>query len=601
MSSSSRIRLLSAQVANKIAAGEVVDRPASVLRELIDNAVDAGASQIDVEIVTGGRKLVSVSDNGGGLGRDDALLCVERHATSKIRDVDDIEKIDTMGFRGEALAAISAVSRFRLVSCLSGEEVGTELTISGGKVQDVRDVGAPTGTTIEVRDLFFNVPARRKFLRTHQTEGSHAREAFIVQALAHPDVGFTLKIDGREAYNLPAGAALIDRIRDVYGREYPENMLAVDVQAAGASISGYVSLPTIHRSDRKEQHVNINGRPTSAPVISYAIREAYDTLVPSGRHPSVFVYVKIDPTAVDVNVHPAKKEVRFRRPSDIRDGLITAIRQTLQRGGGVPKPVAAPMVPAEAFPPAMVEQRLRIDDLPATRSFHYPRIPLAQGVSPQAAATPGAAEPAAPDNASSQDDASAAPWSWCRILGQVGSLYVMMETEEGIVMMDPHAAHERVLYDQFMRAVLAGDVPSQGILVPETIELSPADARQVRGNLGPLKEMGFGISEFGGDAFVVDAMPTRLSGTRPSAILADVATTMEEGGRRGGSENWNKEAIASAACKAAVKANDRLTLEEIEQLVVDLAKTEMPYTCPHGRPTIILTSYRELNRKFGRE
>lgn len=603
------IRVLSPHVINKIAAGEVVERPASALKELMENALDAGASQIDVEVAAGGRKLVSVRDNGSGMDRDDAILSIERHATSKIKDVDDIERIATLGFRGEALAAIASVSRFRLLTCRAGETTGTEILITGGKMADVRDAGCPAGTAIDVRDLFFNIPARRKFLRSQETELAHLREMFIVQALSHPAAGMSLKVDGRETYRLAAGATAEDRLRDLFGADYLKNLRPVDFRAGAMAVRGHVSVPLVSRSDRNEQYVFVNGRATSAPVLSYAIREGYHALLPGNRHPSVFLFLDLDPDGVDVNVHPAKKEVRFRHPIDVRDAVIQAIRQALgsspvQGGGPGERPAAEGALPRSA-----ASVQLRIEDLPPTRTFMYPRMATGAGdTAPGGHPLPPSVSPAAPQGQPSPEGEAgpaglpvSSPWVWCRVVGQIGGLYVILETEDGYVLMDPHAAHERVLFERFMADFADGRVQTQGLLIPETVDLMPKDANRIRKNLELFKKMGFGISEFGGDSFVVDSLPSCFSAAQPGPLLIDITHSMEEAGARGATGRWREESIAQAACKASVKARDKLNLSEIERLVVDLARTEMPYTCPHGRPTLIFTSFGDLNKKFGRE
>jgi DNA mismatch repair protein MutL len=604
------VRVLPPDVVNKIAAGEVVDRPASVLKELLENAVDAGATQIDCEVVAGGRRLIAVADNGGGMGRDDALLSVERHATSKIRDVNDIESIATLGFRGEALAAIASVSRFRLATCRTGESVGSEILITGGHLQDVRDIGCPAGTVVEVRDLFFNVPARRKFLRAPQTEMVHVRNTFVTQALARAELGLQLKVDGRTAHALPGGASLSERIQELFGADYARQLASVDHSDGEIRVTGFAGLPALGRTDRSEQFVFINRRATVAPALTYAVREAYRTLLPDDRYPVLFLFIEMPPGEVDVNVHPTKREVRFRNSGQVRDAVLGAMRQALGRspvgGGPLPRPGApalSPGMPPAA--PAAVAQPLKIDDLPAARAFRYPKMPLPGRdpvPSPAPASPTGSASPAPAAGAQGLSPSRFdAPWSWCRVIGQVGGLYVVMETEDGLVLMDPHAAHERVLFDRFMAAWSNGKAVSQSLLIPETVELRPADAHRVRQSLEALASMGFGISEFGGDTFVVDAMPALFAGAKCAALLIEIAHDLEIAGTRGGKERWREETIAQAACKAAVKARHTLTLQEIEQLVVDLARTEMPYTCPHGRPTLIFTAYRELNKKFGRE
>lgn len=599
------IRLLSDIVINKIAAGEVVERPASVLKEMLENSVDAGSTRIEVELVDGGRKLIAISDNGVGMGRDNALLSVERHATSKIRDVDDIEQIATLGFRGEALAAISSVSRFTLITRPHDEEVGTEISITGGRMQDVRDAGCPSGTRIEVRNLFFNVPARRKFLRTDKTELAHARQLFLVHALAHPKVSMRLVVDEREVYNLPAGDGLADRICELYNREFFEALCPVDFGLNGIEVTGFVGLPSASRKDRSEQHVFINGRPASAPVIYHAINQAYNTLLPKGRHPVLFLFVEMEPELVDVNVHPTKKEVRFRRPGELRDCVIEGVQLALRPGSrGADIPLAGRGLPQAQFsdpiPPVERDRvsQMEMDGMPQVRQVVFPkRVSHAQasiGALPQ---DPDAAAVLAEPELTGQEES----WSRARIMGQVGGLFVVMEADDGLILMDPHAAHERVLYEKFMREVEENNVKTQGLLSPETFDLQPADADVVRRNLVLLVEMGFGVSEFGGDTFMVDAMPVYLKKGRAQDLLADVAHELDAGGRRGGTQNWAKEKVAMAACKAAVKANDALSFGEIQQLVKDLARATMPYTCPHGRPTVIFMGYHELRRKFGRE
>ncbi len=591
-----RIHVLSDHVANKIAAGEVVDRPASVLKELMENALDAGATQIDVQVGGGGKRLVSVADNGCGMDRDNALLAVERHATSKIRDVDDIEAVSTLGFRGEALAAISSVSRFTLITRPSDALSGTELHIAGGKVTDVKEAGCPAGTQFQVRNLFFNVPARRKFLRAEQTELTHVRQTFLIYALSHPEVGMTLRVDDRPVYTLAAGASLQERLGELFGRDYVRNLREVRKEKGEVRLHGYVGMPHLQRSDRSEQFVFINGRPASAPLIGFALNEAYHTLVPKGRFPSVFLFLETEPDAVDVNVHPTKKEVRFRRPDTVRDTLITSLRAVLtdpsEKDAGAA--AGAPDGNTAGAPPT---PRVRIEDLPALPMFNYPRIaPMAEGEAPPPVYR--ADEETRPE--AGESGGTGSPWSWCRVLGQVGGLYVVMETEDGLVLMDPHAAHERLLFERFMGDAVRRKLKSQGLLSPETVELAPQDAGRVRKHLSLLEAMGFGVSDFGGDAFMVDALPVCLGDVSARSVLAAVATSLEQSGERGGTQQWAEERVAKAACRAAVKARDKLSLQEIERLVIDLAGAEMPYTCPHGRPTLIFMGFNELDKKFGR-
>jgi DNA mismatch repair protein MutL len=593
MSAGAHIQVLPDEVANKIAAGEVVDRPASVLKELVENAVDAGATELDVEIVGGGRTAIVVSDNGSGMSRDDAILSVERHATSKIREVEDIERIQTLGFRGEALAAISSVSRFSLTTRRHDAQAGTELLISGGKMQDVREAGCPPGTSVAIRNLFFNVPARRKFLRSESTELAHLRQVLLMYALCHPEIGLRLRVDEREVYRLPAGAKLDERLRELFGPDIMASLRPLSLRTAEVRITGYVSLPQTTRGDRSEQYVFINGRPAGASAVNFAIGEAYQTLIPKGRFPVVFLFIDMDASLVDVNVHPTKKEVRLRHPSEVRDAIIRAIREAVALGSASSSPAVRELLDAAHASPT-----IQMPDLPTLPAFHYPRHSLTP---PDARPSASPASPPISLAEPAQAGAAKAPWSWCRILGQVGGLYVILETEDGFILMDPHAAHERILYERFMKQLVAREVRSQGLLAAESVALSPAQALIVEQNLDLLRQMGFGISDFGGDTFLVDALPLCLANASAPSVLLEVAQDLDRGGERSGTEKWAVDRIASAACKAAVKAQDRLTRQEIENLVLDLARAEMPYTCPHGRPTIIFMSFQELARKFGRE
>jgi len=593
--SDKHIHLLSERVTNKIAAGEVVERPASVLKELVENSLDAGADQVDVEVVEGGRRVLTVADNGRGMNADDALMSIQRYATSKIGDVEDIESISTMGFRGEALAAISSVSRFKLTTRSEESDAGTEVVVSGGKVQDVQSAGCPLGTKIEVRNMFFNVPARRKFMRTARTEFTHVKQKFLVYALANPAVGMTLKSDERTVFSLTPGDGLEDRIGAIYGESLSSALRTVEHSYAGVNIRGYVALPRVARSDRSDQYIFINNRPATAPVLAYAIREGYHTLMPSGRHPVLFLFLQLDPGLVDVNVHPTKREVRFRRSNDVRDAMIGAIRKALETPSS-----AAPVPPREdgghaAFGGLDKRSSIDIQDLPKAPVFQYPRMsmlderPLQDRSATEISQGEGELETGADT-----------PWARCRVLGQIGGLFVVLETEDGMVLMDPHAAHERVMFDKFMDQVVNGKVHSQGLLAPETLDMSPDNAAVIRKNEEVLKDLGFGISSFGGDSFIVDSVPSCIGEVSIAEVVENLAKAADRGGKASSAEHGARERIAMAACKAAVKAGDMLSLSEIEKLVVDLALTKMPYTCPHGRPTMIFMSFKELQKKFGR-
>ena len=588
MTSSGRIHVLSDAVINQIAAGEVVERPASVLKELVENSIDAGAARIEVEVVDGCRRLVRVRDDGSGMDRDNALLSIERHATSKLRELKDLDTIATMGFRGEALAAIASVSQFTLVTNRADSPAGTEILIFGGKIQDVRDAGAPRGTDIAVRNLFFNVPARRKFLRSAQTEFTHIRQAFLLEALAHVGIEFALRADDADVYRLPATEHLLDRIRDLYGAEIADHLRPIRFGNGVVEIGGYAGIPPCSRLDRELQVVFINGRPSGSPVVNFAIQSAYRDVLSGGRYAPVFLHVDLPADLVDVNVHPAKKEVRFRRPTEVRDVIVEAIRLAVA-GSETPRgrrdefpreasrphvylPTSLPAEPAPVAPAPVAVTQPKLDWTP-------PPVPAADPA--------GIGRPAA-------------PWAEYRLLGRVGGLYVVLETADGLVLMDPRSAHERVIYERLLEAMEQGAVPSQGLLPPATVAVTPAQAAALRKHLGLLKEMGFGVAEFGSGTFLVDALPAGVAGVAPGPLLSDLADGLMQGGK-GAAKDWAQPLVADIAGRQAVGLQRELNDAELNALIRDLSQTEMPYTSPRGKPTVILLGMRELNRKFGRE
>ena len=603
----SKIRMLSTHVANKIAAGEVVERPASVVKELLENALDAGATRIDVVVTAGGRKLVSVADNGSGMNRDDAIMAPERQATSKIRDVDDIEHIATLGFRGEALASIASVSRFTLRTRRPEDESGTEVVIAGGRLQDVQDCGCPAGTCIEVRDLFFNVPARRNFLRAYQTEQAHIRNTFVVHAIAHHDVAFSLKCDGDFAYQLAAAPSLRDRILELGAAADIERLVPVDATLGAIRVHGFAGLPSWTRGDRNGQFIYINRRPATAPVVLNAISEAYPKLEES-RKPVLYLFIDLPPDDVDVNVHPTKREVRFRRLADVREAVIAAIASALNRAGVVVPPRVAPPAPWESPPPVQAEpagaNSATPPEFPAgVPAAAPPERPLPAFPFAAPAALPGRGAPAeaAPFPEAMVQMPPGSPWTQFRIVGRLAAGYALLETDDGYTVVDPAAAHERVLYERLLRVATGAGRASQRLLIPQTVEMKPLDHRRVESVLPVLAEMGFEIQPFGKDAFMIDAVPDALAGASCEAVLLDTAAALDEAGSgRRGRERWREELVAKAASRAAVRTRGPLSPKELNAIIAELAACEMPYTSPAGRPTMIFTSFRELDRRFGR-
>lgn len=579
------VRVLPIHVANKIAAGEVVERPASVVKELIENAIDAGAKSIRVSITQGGRKLVSIQDDGCGMTRDDAVLSLERQATSKILDVDDIENIDTLGFRGEAIPSIASVSRFSITTRRHEADEGTFLQVNTGILAEVRVAGCPPGTLVEVRDLFCNVPARRKFLRAYATEESHVRHVFTVHALAHPSIAFSLVIDGREVHRLAVAKDMSDRVRDLFGVEFTENLARIKApsEKERISVTGFIEKPNLFTPTRHEQFVFINGRPATSPSIAYALKEAYPRR-PGDVKPAVILLIELPPSEVDVNVHPTKREVRFRDNTAVKQAIVKAIESAFK-------------VPQQIPPSKSVDTSIAIKpifeetEIKPTISDTVIRKPTEPIVMPLPVQEEIKLEV-------SSDGQGSRPWKWFKYLAQSDSGYLFIETDEGIVTINPIAARERIVYEQLIASAKEERVASQTLLIPETVQLSSADFSRICAALPCVRAMGFQIEQFGDNLFKIDAVP-QLSPTLSSAdILATIAHDLAESGLRRG-EHWREELIAKSIAKSYAGAPLKLTEEGAVKLVEDLSKARMPYVCPRGKPVMIFTSNRELNRKFG--
>ena len=659
-----RIRLLPEQVANQIAAGEVVERPASVVKELVENALDAKATRITVEIQAGGRSLVRVTDDGTGMSRDDALLCLERHATSKIRKAEDLAAIATMGFRGEALPSIASVSRFVLTTreAESDSPEGTQIVINGGKILEVKAAGSAPGTTLEVRQLFFNLPARRKFMRTEETESAHIQHYLTLAALSSPEVGFAFIKDGRQVWQLPpvkCGAeipsrltALRERLRALFGDE--QKLLAVNFRStlrAGQEnedgvepetefrLWGYIGGPGVSRSTREDQNVFVNRRPVENRGLNYALMEGYHTSLMKGRYPVCCLFLEIDPAAVDVNIHPAKREVKFHREAEVRRLVAQAVRETLlafhsapagagttaaQPAPGRKPPTETPGAPAPAaseptlpnFPSALSP----VTPMPPVRTAQ-PSLNMGFGAATSAKAVPQPSErsdegqtslqpPAAPAGVAlpPAPAAARAPGSPVpllqvplRLIGVVGRLYVLLESDRGLVLLDQHAAHERILFEQMLNRLEKKEMaPSQKLLLPATVELSARDAVFLREHLETLTRLGVGLSEFGERTFLLDALPPFVKAADPRRFVLELVDELKAAGQQVNSLRLGEHTVAKTVCRHAVKANDPLAGKELENLVNDLRTCAMPYTCPHGRPTLIEMNFRELEKKFGR-
>lgn len=620
----SKIRILPDALASQVAAGEVVERPAAVVRELVENSLDAGATHVEVHVQRGGAALIRIVDDGSGMDREDALLSLERHATSKIRTKEDLAAISTFGFRGEALPSIASVSRFRLATRMAEALAGTEIEVNGGRMNTVRDYGGAPGTVIEVRSLFFNVPARRKFLRTESTEYAHLEQQFRLHAIANPQTAFTLTRDGDVVFHLPPTSDMLERIRGLVGEELAGRLIQVPrEERRGITVHGYIGGPGLSRSSRQLQITFLNGRPIESPSIHYGLREGYHTALMKGQHPVTFLFIELDPHAFDINVHPAKKEARFHDGNAVREVVARAVSAALSLSRRLPQghpashaeverpacEVAAPSaVPITHVAAETQEPRALLPDvtqplLPIPKSEQHvlrsdwlrgavpPALPLRQEIIP-----PEAVAPASSANASTSRDAV----HDFRIIGVLNNLYVLMEGRDGLVLMDQHAAHERVMFEKMRASMEREGVPSQRLLMPLTLQLSPRDADLVTRNLDALSKLGIDAQPFGPHTFKIDALPTFLKTDDPLAWLDHVVEELSALSSKSSSLRLGEDMIATTVCRHAVKANDVLSMPELQALLRDMFECEMPYCCPHGRPTLIQISYAELERKFGR-
>jgi len=585
------IHLLSEHVASQIAAGEVVERPASVVKELVENALDAGAGTISVAQVGGGKRLIRVADDGHGIPADEVELAFERHSTSKLTSLDDLTVLDTLGFRGEALAAIAAVSRVTLVTRARSEEAGTRLRIEGSQIVELAVVGAPAGTVVTVENLFYNVPARLKFLKTDATERRHVDDLVTRYAMAYPNVRFSLEQDGREIFHTSGGGDLRDVLISALGLSDAEQMLElVDVPPSRDDLppiqaTGYVSTPGLHRANRSHITLFVNGRWVQDSRLAYAIVQAYQTLLPKGRFPMAVVMVNLPPGDVDVNVHPAKAEVRFRRPNAVFATVQRAVRRTL-----------VDQSPVQAFGASVIwgspEWAARRERLSQVASERLGQMDMAL---PDA--TPGQR----PAQRGREDSAAARPTRnlpMLRVVGQVGAMYIVTEGPEGLYLVDQHAAHERVLYEEFM-AKRTQEPLAQELLEAANVELAPSEMTLLEEAWDDLLGVGFAIEHFGGTTFRIRAVPAMLAKGDPGDALRGALNDVECGEMP--AESTAAARVIARVCKqAAIKAGDILSFEEMQALIRQLEACEAPRTCPHGRPTMLHISAEQLAKEFGR-
>ncbi len=581
---SRHIQILPDVVANQIAAGEVVERPASVVKELVENSLDARATRVEVAIERGGKRRIRVTDDGVGMGRADALLCLDRHATSKIGTAEDLKGVRTFGFRGEALPSIAAVSRLRLESQEAGEEVGTGISASGGRIGNVEDISRRRGTTVEVRNLFFNAPARAKYLKSVSVEARAVSEAVTSLALANPQVTFLLTSDDRTLLDAPAAPDAAGRIAQTWPGDEAGTLVPLSMSSGGAEIRGLVQRPDAARPGVRRAYLFVNGRPFRSKALLRAAERGYRTTVPQGARPWLFLYLQVAQGAVDVNVHPAKAEVRFRDDAGVEAAVEEAVRSVLAGEE------SAATFEVQLAAPAM-----------EVREASGVGAPDAEEESQMALFTAG--PPAGPSDADRapegalRDEVGAAPTR----LWQVLRTYIIAETRDGLLIVDQHSAHERVMFERLMLAFESGGQESQRLLFPLTLRLSPAECAQVDDLSGLLARSGFEVEGFGGDTVIVHAVPNPHPYFDAERAFREMIEELTHGSELVRSAKNQHERIAmSFACKGAIKAGQRLSETEMEELFHQLFATELPHHDVHGRPTIIRLSRAELERRFGR-
>ncbi len=600
------IHVLAPEVASKIAAGEVIERPASVVRELLDNAIDAGASHVRVEIVGGGRELIRVVDDGCGMAREDIPRAFLRHATSKIRTAEDLSAIRTLGFRGEALFSIAAVSKVHLLSRSAESYAGYEVYVEGGHIVAQGPKGAGRGTAVTVRDLFYNLPARLKFLRSRQTEAAYITALLQQYAMAHPAVRFSLINEGRLTFQSPGDGDLRAAASCVYGAEVASSLLPVGLEPDGATpddgglnVYGYVSPPATSRSNRQAMHFFVNRRAVQSRMLQFAVEEAYHSLLMVGRHPICIIHVTIDPELVDVNVHPAKAEVKFRDERAVFSAVQKAVRAAL--AAHMPPPVYGtrgahgwqlPEAPAGLGLEAEFSAWSPAPGMPPAQSGQsemWPRSAPAglEGTQEQGVA-PSPLPPPPPR--------SLPP---LRVVGQVAGTYIIAEGPDGLFLIDQHAAHERILYEQLEAALAAGGMQIQPLLQPVPLELTASQRAHIEPVLPVMAEMGFEIEPFGDTALLVRAVPAVYAASRRD-LSRDLLEILDEVVHGSHPERWRADMLISLACHSAIRAGQSLSVDEMRAMLGQLELCRFPRSCAHGRPTMLHLSQMQLEREFGR-
>ncbi|MGB2914232.1 MAG: DNA mismatch repair endonuclease MutL [Pyrinomonadaceae bacterium] len=642
-----KIKVLPDNLANQIAAGEVVERPASVIKELVENAIEAGGTRIQIDIELGGRRLMRISDDGEGMTRDDAILAFERHATSKIRTLEDLGAIATLGFRGEALASIASVAKVELITKTADYEIATRVNVDGGRLVDVKDAARDTGTTITVSDLFFNTPARRKFMRSEATENYHLTSIATHYALAHPEIAFTMTNNGREVLRVSPARDLRERAFQIFGGGLLESLLPVEGgREYVARVTGFVSAPRERRTTRDGQYFFVNNRFVRDKTIAGGLLEGYRSVLPHGVYPVAFLFLELPLEEIDVNVHPAKTEIRFRRGEAVKDVIAEAIRNALAKAGITGdarpqydryEPEARRTEPVRGAEPQPEQANIALEPLMTTepvyaeeRSFsatalsetapplafereattpveNIPQeIPFSFETAATERPTTGIAGYAELPPVNSADKLTRSieveQISSAKIqpLGQLHESFIIAVDDEGLLLIDQHVAHERILFDKYRKSETDRPIESQNLLLPETIDLSPAQSEAFQLIENDLETLGFGVMKLSGRTIAIKSIPTDLPASEARNLFAEILDTIENEKKGSPKSTLRDDIAASLACKAAVKINMKLTPEKMHWLIDRLLVTSSPTTCPHGRPVILRLSMKDIERGFHR-
>lgn len=592
---------------NKIAAGEVVERPASVVKELIENSIDAGATRISIDIEQAGRRILRITDNGCGMSHNDARMAFERHATSKITSDSDLEAIKTMGFRGEALSSIASVAQVRMLTAERGSSSGTMVEIEGNSVKAVSDAAASQGTSIEISHLFYNTPARLKFLKSPATEFSHILTVVSRQAMAHPPVQFKLTNNKKTVLDLPVSSDLKERAFQLYGGEIVENLVAFSGGRDAIRMEGLLSRPGFTRADKTYQDFYVNRRAVKNLSLTHALYTAYSDLLMRDRHPVGFIFIEIDPSLVDVNVHPAKTEVRFRNQSQVHDLVRDVIRDSL-RAQGLPER-GSTTVPR--FDPAGVQEALsdyfqaetvidRTADSRRSSVLFGRRKSDLRPLESQSDEEVSQLQVPLPPSTSMPAPPVTRPAAFLAPLAQVHDSFILSQSRDGMALIDQHAAHERVLFEKLQDQFGNENISIQHLLIPQQIELGTAQGHLLSEHLPYLHTLGIAVEDFGNNTFVIKGVPSLLVGADYKKLLLDILDELFVHGKSRKTEELRDEVLSVMACHPAVKVHRKLDMREMEKLIDDLFKCRMPHTCPHGRPTLVRFSIEEIKKMFKR-